>query len=167
MAVKKRDDSKVILYVKAEKKMAREMEKLVSGIRCVSQNYGVTPTTLVPIGDAEVAGVIVDVIRVTASVSIALFGGIASSLASRKLSWGQLVKLSRSGGSERTEQEGVKELRVESLHSLRKRGDEEVRSALKRMRDLESSLSLIETVSDGVFRALINSQVALLNTRTQ
>ncbi|XP_028766539.1 uncharacterized protein LOC114724363 [Neltuma alba] len=166
MAVRKRDHSKVILYVRARKRMAREMEKLASKIRCVEHNYGVTTTTtLVPVGDAELAGVIVDVIRVTACVSVALFSGIGSSLASRKLSWGQLVKLSRKGRSERSEQEGIKELRVESLCSLKKKGDEEVRSALKRMRDLEGSISLIETVSDRVFRALINSQVALLNTR--
>lgn len=165
MAIRKRDDSKVILYVKAKKTMAREMEKLASEIRGVTNNYGVT-TTLVPLGDAELAGVIVDVVRVTSCVSAALFSGIASSLASRKLSWGQLVKLSRKRKSERREQEGIKELRVEIFNSLKRKGEEDVRSALKRMRDLEGSIGLIESVSDRVFRALINSQVALLNTLT-
>ncbi|KAI9113217.1 hypothetical protein K1719_015742 [Acacia pycnantha] len=160
MAMRKRDHSKVILYAKAKKRMAQQMEKLVSEIRCV------TTTLQVPLGDAELAGVIGDVIRATARVSVALFSGIASSLASRKLRWRQLVKLSRRGESERTEQEGIKELRVEGLCSLMKKGDEEVTSALKRMSDLEGSISLIEAVSGSVFRSLINSQVALLNTRT-
>lgn len=175
MAIRKRDDSKAILYTRAKKKMAREMEKLVSDIRCVTQHHGTagvaattsSSPTMVTIGDAELAGVIADVMRVTVSVSVALFNGFATSFSSRKMTWTQLVKLSRKGKSV-NKQEGIKELRqdgVESLCNLKKKGDEEVRSVLKRMRDLEGSISGIESVSEGVFRALINSRVALLNIR--
>lgn len=170
MGVRKRDESKVILYAKAKKKMAKEMEKLVSDIRCVTQQHYGTAPALVSVGDAELAGMMGDAIRVTLLVSVALFDGIATSFASRNLSWTQLVKLSRRAKRVDKEQAGIKELLqdgVENLRNLKRKGDEEVRSVLKRMRDLESSICDIESVSERVFRALINSRVALLNTHTQ
>lgn len=190
MGLRKKDESKVVLYVKAKKTMAKEMEKLVSDMRlCVSVSNNTTSlgdAVLVSIGDAELAGVIEDVIRVTLLVSVALFDGIGSSFSSssRKLTWTQLVKMSTRGKSKKKkEEEGIKELveddGVENLISnylkKKKKGDNdddhncevEVRSVLKRMRDLEESICGIESASERVFRALINSRVALLNTRTQ
>ncbi|KAI4317019.1 hypothetical protein L6164_024933 [Bauhinia variegata] len=175
MATRKRDDPKVVLYVKAKNKIANQMEKLVCDIRCISQLHSrhivsdLSSPTLVSLGDAELAGVIGDVISVTVSVSIALFNGIAMSLASRKLSWRQLVKSSRTGKRVKKELQGIEEFQqggLEGLSNLNKARDEEVRAALKRMQDLESCICGIETVSERVFRALINSRVALLNTLT-
>ena len=172
MAIRKRDDSKVVIYVKATKKMAKEMEKLVSDVRCVSQRCVVPPgssPTFVSIGDAELAGVMGEVISVTVSVSTTLFNGIAKSFASRKLTWAQLVKLTRKTKRVKNkEQEGIKELgEIDGLWNLKKKGDEEVRSVLKRMRELEGCICGIESGSERVFRALINSRVALLNALTQ
>ncbi|KAK7351794.1 hypothetical protein VNO77_11492 [Canavalia gladiata] len=172
MAVRKRDESKVVAYIKAKKKIAKEMEKLASGLRCVAVTQHQQYCTLqVPasVADAEVRHVIADVMNVTVSVSSALFNGVATSFASRRLSWAQMVKLSRRGGRVNKEHEGIEELRcstMESLRNLKKKGDEEVRSVLKTMRDLEECICGIETVSEKVFRALINSRVALLNTLT-
>lgn len=55
---------------------------------------------------------------------------------------------------------------VKSLLGLRKKGDEEVKMTLKKMRELEASIEGIETCTERVFRSLINARVALLNTLT-
>lgn len=175
MALRMRDESKVVAYGKAKKKTAKEMEKLVSLLRCVGvtqhQQYGtlVGPTT---VPDAELRHVVADVMSVTVSVSFALFNGIAVSFNSRRLSWTQMVKLSRNGKRVNRECAGIEELReqsgaeLENLRNLKKKGEEEVRLVLKKMRDLEDCICGIESVTEKVFRALINSRVALLNILT-
>ncbi|KAK7311008.1 hypothetical protein RJT34_08850 [Clitoria ternatea] len=165
IAIRKRNESKVVAYAKAKKKMANEMQRLVCGLRRVTQRQ--QPKVLIStfVTDAEVRHVIADVMSVTMSVSVALFNGIAMSFSSRRLSLAQMVKLSRK--SAKNELEGIEELREqESLRNLKKKGDEEIRTVLKRMRDLEECICGIESVCDKVFRALINSRVALLNTLT-
>ena len=175
MAIRKRDESRVVAYVKAKKKISKEMEKLVSVLRCVHVTQHQQHSTLqVPssVVDAQLRHVIADVMSVTVSVSVALFNGIGVSFASRRLSWTQMVRLSRNGGRENNnkEHEGIEELRngvgMERLQNLKKKGDEEVRLVLKKMRDLEECVCGIETVTEKVFRALINSRVALLNILT-
>ncbi|KAL1309245.1 hypothetical protein HN51_051940 [Arachis hypogaea] len=189
MALRKRDRSKLVLYAKAKKKMAKDMDKLVSGITCVthqmhlptaSSSSSLSTAAFAAAGEAELARVISDVISVTVTVSVALFNGIAASFASRRMTWTQMAKLSSiTGRSNSTrsmnykEQEGIEELleagAVEAEgrgNNLRKKGEEEVRLVLKRMRDLESCICGIESVTEKVFRALINSRVALLNALT-
>jgi len=83
-----------------------------------------------------------------------------------------MVKLSRKGGRVSKDREGIEELRerdvveIENLRNLKKKGDEEVRLVLKKMRDLEECICAIESVTEKVLRALINSRVALLNLLT-
>ncbi|XP_014499663.1 uncharacterized protein LOC106760758 [Vigna radiata var. radiata] len=172
MAIRKRDDSKVVAYVKARNKISREIEKIVSVLRCVSlaqhQQHCTqqAPTSLV---DAELRHVIADVMSVTVSVSVALFNGMAASFAPRRLSWAQMVKLSRKGGRVKKDHEELRErdvVEMESLRNLKKKGDEEVRLVLKKMRDLDECISAIENDTEKVLRALINSRVALLNLLT-
>ncbi|CAK8569158.1 unnamed protein product [Lathyrus sativus] len=177
IAIRKRDESKLVIYLKSKKKLSKEIEKLVSGIRCV--DFGVThqrlnvpicssSTTLLSIADSvELGGVIEDVMSLTVSVSVAVFNSVAMSFASRRFSW---VKMVRKGGSYK-ECEGIEEIQkqlneVENIGNLKKKGEEEVRSVLKRMRDLEECICGVENVSEKVFRALINSRVLLLNTLT-
>lgn len=176
MAVRKRDESKLVAYVKAKKKMAKEMERLASGIRRVTQlqQHGMllqapvitsSPTLLSVADTAELGRVIADVMSLTVSVSVALFNGVAMSFAaSTRLSWAQRVKLSRKGRRvDHKEHQGIEDLLV---GNLKKKGDEDVRLVLKRMLDLEECICGIESVSEKVFRALINSRVLLLNTLT-
>jgi hypothetical protein len=180
IAIRKRDESKLVIYLKAKKKLSKEIEKLVSGIRCVNLNvtqqqqqlhvsvYSSSPTLLSVSDSVELGRVIEDVMSLTVSVSVALFNGVAMSFASKRFSW---VKMVRKGGSVKKELEGIEEIQkvlneVENIGNLKKKGDEEVRSVLKRMRDLEENICGIESVSDKVFRALINSRVLLLNTLT-
>ncbi|KAL2346192.1 hypothetical protein Fmac_000192 [Flemingia macrophylla] len=170
IAIRKRDQSKVVAYAKATKKTATGMDKLVSLLRCVGQQQQQQQQQQKHRAlHAPLPGVVADVMNVTVSVSVALFNGIAAPFASKRLSWTQLVKLSRNGRI-RKEHVGIEELGennvVESLGNLKKKGEEEVRLVLKRMRDLEECISAIQSVTDKVFRALINSRVALLNILT-
>lgn len=181
IAIRKRDESKLVIYMKSKKKLSKEIEKLVSGVRCV--DFGVahqqlnvpvccsssSSTSLLSVADSvELGGVIEDVMRLTVSVSVAVFNSVAMSFGSRRFSW---VKMVRKGGSYK-ECEGIEEIQkqlkeVENIVNLKKKGDEEVTSVLKRMRDLEECIGGVESVSEKVFRALINSRVLLLNTLTQ
>ena len=164
----------LVLYAKAKKKMVKEMDKLVSRIRCVTQHDGDGMLQQLPsfasIGDAEILGVIDDVMGVTVSVSVALFKGIAVSFAPSKVMWTQMV--TRKSKRVKKDKGGIEELEEngdgveENMRNLKKKGVEEVRSVLKRMRDWESCICGIQSVSDRVFRALISSRVALLNTLT-
>ncbi|KAJ1411507.1 hypothetical protein SESBI_21206 [Sesbania bispinosa] len=168
MSIRKRDDSRLILYRKAKHKMAKQMLNLVSRIRCGTTiaNYART----VSFADAELVGVIGDVIAVTVSVSVALFNAIALSFASRKMTWQQIV-LKLSTKETRVKKEGIEELLQQEgdfgMRNLKKKGIEEVRSVLKTMTDFENCICGIETVSQKVYRGLINSRVALLNTLSQ
>lgn len=164
VAMRKRDEKRVVLYVKARKQMAKEMGKLVSAVRCV----GVPgPKPIIPVGDAELVAVIGDAIEVTVLVSIALFNGIAASFAPRKSSWMGL-RLSKKAKKVKAE-EGIQDFQqvgVESLWGLRKQADEEMRMGLKKMQDFEGCIGGIENGSERVFRSLINARVSLLNTLT-
>ncbi|EEF52840.1 uncharacterized protein LOC8267890 [Ricinus communis] len=166
VAVRKRDDSKIALYIKSRKKMAKEMSKLAYTVRDISRCY-VPGLDKLSIADAELVGVIGDVIEVTMSVTVALCNGISQSISSRKSSWIGLRLPTRAKKAK--VEEGIQEFQevgVESLWGLRKKGDEEVRMVLKRMRDLEGCISGIESGGEKVFRSLINTKVALLNSLT-
>ncbi|XP_059638205.1 uncharacterized protein LOC132280097 [Cornus florida] len=163
VATRRRDDSKIALYVKAMKKMAKEMSKLMSTVRSI----GRCPVP-VPIDDTELGEVIRDVNEVTVLVSVTVFNGISSSFTSQKSSWMGL-KLAKRAKKVKVE-EGIEEFQqvgVDSLWGLRKKGDEEVRMVLKKMHELEDCICGIESGSEKVFRSLINTRVSLLNVLTQ
>lgn len=166
VAIRKRDDLKIALYVKARKEMAKEMSKLVSSaVRCITRPGAV----VVCIGDAELADVIGDVVEVTVTVSLALFNGMAASLGSRKSTWMMGLRLKKKAKKVKVEEE-IQELQQvgsECLWCLRKKGDEEVRMTLKKMQGVEICVGGIESGSEKVFRSLINARVSLLNTLTQ
>ncbi|KAK9270037.1 hypothetical protein L1049_025610 [Liquidambar formosana] len=164
VAIRRRDELKIALYVKALKKMAKEMNKLVSTVRCIGRCSVQEPVS-VSDGDDELAAIIKDVNEVTVSVSVALFNGVSLLSSSRKSSWMGL-KLAKKNKVEEVIQE-FKQVGVESFWGLRKKGDEEVRMALKRMQELEGSIGCIESGSEKVFRSLINTRVSLLNVLTQ
>lgn len=166
VATRKRDDSKVALYIKSRKKMAKEMSKLANTIRDISRG-SVPEINKLSITDAELVNLIGDVIEVTVSVSVALFSGISLSFGRRKSCW--MMKLPKREKKAKIE-EGIEELQQvnpESLWGLRKKGDEEVRMVLKRMQDLEGCIGGIESGGEQVFRSLINTRVSLLNSLTQ
>ncbi|KAF9686629.1 hypothetical protein SADUNF_Sadunf02G0009100 [Salix dunnii] len=165
VAIRKKDDSKIALYIRSRKKMAREMAKLVSTVRCIARCPFPGLDSGPSAGDAEMAGVIIDAIEVSALVSLALFNGISLSFASRKSSWIGL-RLTKKVKID----EGIQEFQqigVERLRGLREKSDEEARMVLKRMREFEGCIGDIEISVERVFRSLIKTRVSLLNSLTQ
>ena len=51
-AIRKKDDAKIASYLKSRKRLAKEMLKLVSAIRCIGQ-YQVPPPMLASVVDSE------------------------------------------------------------------------------------------------------------------
>ncbi|CAB4296059.1 unnamed protein product [Prunus armeniaca] len=93
VALRKRDDSQIALYVRARKRMAKEMINLVNAVRCIVGRPGPAAAPLEHVGDSnyyttsnivdhELAGVMSEVVQMTVMVSLALFNGIAAALSS-------------------------------------------------------------------------------------
>ncbi|XP_009777633.1 uncharacterized protein LOC107816213 [Nicotiana tabacum] len=169
VAVRRKDESKIASYAKALRKMAKEMEKLVSNVQCMGKYIVPQQCVAVPDGDAELAEVMKDIIEVTELVSIALFNGLGVSMAFPKptCSWiglGKKIKKVK-------ENEGIVEFIEMGLESLlwglRKKGDEEVKMVSKKMHELEDCICGIESGGEKVFRSLLNARVSLLNVFTQ
>ncbi|KAB2082300.1 hypothetical protein E1A91_A05G192900v1 [Gossypium mustelinum] len=166
VALRRKDDSRIAVYLKGRKKMAKEIAKLVSSIRCIGR-YSFPASAFVSILDTELTGVISDIIEVTVSVSVALFNGISMAFTSSKSSW---IRLALTKKSKKVKIEGsikeFEEMGEANVWSLRRKGDEEVRMVLERMQNLERCIADIESGSDKAFRSLINTRVSLLNTLT-
>lgn len=169
VAIRKRDETKIALYVKARKRMANEMCKLVNQVRICTRSSESVSSNSVNVGDIELASVVSDVVQVTVTVSLALFNGIALSFWPRKSSTWMNMGLIKKAKVDDHQDQGIHEFEqvgVKSLLGLRKKGDEEIKMTLKKMRELEASIEGIETCTERVFRSLINARVSLLNTVT-
>ncbi|XP_050365754.1 uncharacterized protein LOC126784328 [Argentina anserina] len=168
VALRKRNESKVALYMKARKRMSNEMSKLVNEVRhCTRSSESVSPNS-VNVGDVELAVVVTDVVQVTVMVSVALFNGIALSLGPRKSTTWRNMGIMKKGKVD-DQYQGIHEFEqvgIRSLLGLRKKGAEEFKATWKNMRELEISIEGIETCTERVFRSLINARVALLNILT-
>ncbi|GMJ10593.1 hypothetical protein like AT1G76240 [Hibiscus trionum] len=168
VALRRKDDSKIAVYLKSRKKMAKEIAKLVSSIRCVGRPYSFSGSAFVSVADTELTGVIGDVVEVTVLVSMALFNGISMSFGSRKPCWTGL-RLTKKTKRDKAE-ESIKEFQQigeADMWGLRKKEDEELRMVLNRMQDLERCMADVENGSEKTFRSLIKTRVSLLNTLTQ
>ncbi|KAL3505473.1 hypothetical protein ACH5RR_035314 [Cinchona calisaya] len=173
VAIRRRDDSKMDLYFKNLKKLAKDFGQLASAVQCM----GKYPLLQSPPADAgedgdEIGEVMKDVIQVTASVSLALFNGLSASLVFRKRSC--LLRLVSFGNYKEIKkalvvigEAGIQEFQeIISLDSLRKKGEEELKLTSKRMHELEDCIVGIEIGGERVFRSLINTRVSLLNVLT-
>ncbi|XP_030498298.2 uncharacterized protein LOC115713948 [Cannabis sativa] len=171
VGLRKRDELKVSLYVKARKRLVKEMGKLITAVRFIN---GRSAPPLVCVGDAELSNAIGDVVEVTVTVSLVLFNVIATSFGSKKSSnWmglRRLKKKKKKKGGIFVEDEGIVEFEeVEAecgLVGLRKKSDEEIRKASKKMQELEAIIGGIEICGERIFRGLINARVSFLNILT-
>ncbi|KAL1543655.1 hypothetical protein AAHA92_20597 [Salvia divinorum] len=160
IAVRRKDDAGVAARSKNLGKIAKEIGKLSSNFVSVGRSP-VPPCD----DEAEILEVIGGVAEATVAVSNALFGGISSSAAFRKapcmgLGFGRKTKNVKVEG-------GIREFRELDLESLRKKGEEEVKNALKKMHEMEDRILEIEECGERAFRSLINTRVSLLNVLTQ
>ncbi|CAK9180352.1 unnamed protein product [Ilex paraguariensis] len=172
VALRRKDHSKVALYVKAIKKIAKATSKLMTTVRSyVGGRFFISESVSLTDVDAELAEVLGNVNEVTVLVSSTLFNVISLWFASQKPSLIGLRFLKRRGKKVQKE-EGIGEFQqvglMESLWGgLRKKGEKEVKMVLKRMHELEDCICEIENGSERVFRSLIHSRVSLLNVLTQ
>lgn len=178
VAVRKRDDSKIQIYLNTLKKMSKEITKLISSLQRQQQHSNVPKISSDAI--TEVTGIIREVIEVTVSVSVALFSGLSVSLASTFLSHRKSSRITLMGGGGKqkknvvvstTDCQGLEEFAqiwlFRSLWNLRKKDDEELKLTTKRMYEIEDCIRGIEIGSEKAFRSLINTRVSLLNVLTQ
>lgn len=109
--------------------------------------------------------VIGGVVEATVTVSNSLFGGLSSSAAFRKqscmgISFGRKTKNAKVEG-------GIWEFQELDLENLRKKAEEVVKIASKKMHEMEDRILEIEECGERAFRSLINTRVSLLNVLTQ
>ncbi|WCJ44685.1 hypothetical protein M5689_025341 [Euphorbia peplus] len=171
IAVRRRDDSRIAMYVKSRKRMGKEMVKLANTIRGISPVKSATGSS---ISDVEVIGVIGDVVEFTVAVSLGIFNGMSFGERKTTSSWMGLRLPKRAkkcvtgvGVEELEVRPEFQEIGVEKLWGLKKKRDEEVKIVLKKMQELEESICKIENGVEKVFRSLINTKVSLLNCLTQ
>ncbi|XP_021732231.1 uncharacterized protein LOC110699048 [Chenopodium quinoa] len=182
VALRRKDDSKLGQYIKAQKKIAGEVSKLITTIGSVplQQPTPVNPAVIAVVSDYddELRHVIRDVHRLTASVTEAVFGSV-SGFPGRRPVWASFGL----GRKARKDEQGmIEEFQkvtggVEDLLELRKNikkknsnnnNEEEVMrmGVLKGMQELEDCIGEMERESERVFRSLISTRVSLLNILT-
>lgn len=157
VAVRRRDQPTANSYVRARKKLAKEMRALISAVREISAVP--EKPAAVCVGDGEVMAAMDGVVEATAAVSLAVFGAICGTKRERRV-WGRI----------RESEEGVigeLEGAEKAVAGLRKKTDDEIRKASKTMNDVEACIAAVEAAGEAVFRGLIASRVSLLNTFTR
>ncbi|KAK9740124.1 hypothetical protein RND81_03G013300 [Saponaria officinalis] len=186
MGIRRKDDSKLGLYVKAHKKIAGDVGKLITTVGSI-RNRSDGGGNVADFHD-ELSGVIRDVHGLIASVSEAVFGGVAGSYGpGRRPGWAGLgLRKVRKEGENNGIEEFVKVLGgVENFLELKKKknnnicnkenknnnnnnnNNEEVRmEVLKKMEEMEDCVGEMERESERVFRSLISNRVSLLNILT-
>ncbi|KAL1533102.1 hypothetical protein AAHA92_33035 [Salvia divinorum] len=164
ITVRRKDSTGLAAHSKNLCKVAKEIGKLSSNF--VSVGKSAAPPRKPYDDEAELVGVIGGVVEATVTVSNALFGGISSSAAFRKqpscmgLSFGRKTKNAKVEG-------GIREFQELDLGNLRKKGEEEVKNASKKMHEMEDRILEIEECGERAFRSFINTRVSLLNVLTQ
>lgn len=165
IAVRRKDDTRVAAHSKNLNKIAKEIGKLSSGFFSTGKSAAAAPARPSYDEEAELVDVIDGVVKATATVSNALFGGVSNSAAFRKpscmgLSFGRKTKNVKVEG-------GILEFQELNLENLRKKAEEEVKMASKKMHEMEDRVLEIEECGERAFRSLINTRVSLLNVLTQ
>jgi len=138
VALRRKDGVKLSSCARHMKKREKELIKLAASLREVSKSPASTRFTN-GVEEAELAGIIREVIQVTVSASMAVFTGVpaaaAASSTTTKSSW----MLSK------------------------KRSMEVEENAMERLQGLEECIGAVERRSEKVLRCLLNTRVALLS----
>lgn len=160
IAVRRREEAKVVSHCKNLRKISKEIGKLVLVVPLTRKSQPEVVSSSFD-EEGELIDVVNDVVKVTVLVSNALFGGMAGSLAFRRtttfMGFGKKTKSLVVEGSIREFQE----INLEGLKS------EDLKMLPKKMHGVEDCMVEIEICGEKVFRSLINTRVALLNVLTQ
>ncbi|CAI0434961.1 unnamed protein product [Linum tenue] len=151
VAVRKRDDVKVAVFLKSRRKLCAEMAKLVNAIRTRS-GWEYARVVVAP-EDAELAGILREIVEVTVLVSTVVFGGFSTRKTAS--SWmGGLRKRARRSAAKIVEV-GIEEMRGlggECLLGLKRKSDEEVRTVMRRVQAMEACICEVEKGGERMFR---------------
>ncbi|XP_077246300.1 DUF241 domain protein (DUF241) [Tasmannia lanceolata] len=161
----RRDELKISSYIKARKKMDKEILKLVSVVRDIGREKDYVSVS-VSDSDTELVGILREVNLVTVGVSVAVFCGILGSRLTRNWMGLKFWKKKERGDEIRE----FRDAKMGDLRGLRKREEKEeekLKIVLRRLEDLEDCIGRMEKESERVFRSLINTRVSLLNILTQ
>ncbi|XP_051139591.1 uncharacterized protein LOC127257250 [Andrographis paniculata] len=161
IAVRRKDNSIAVAHSKNLTKISKEIGKLSSNLLSIGK------LTVASAGasfddEVELIEVVNDVLKVTVSVSGALFNGLSNSPAFRRpspigLSFTKTVKI----------EAGIREFQQINLENLRKKTEEEIKITSKQMHRTEDHMVEIEGCAERAYRSLINARVSLLNVLTQ
>ncbi|XP_038885890.1 uncharacterized protein LOC120076197 [Benincasa hispida] len=146
VGMRRKEETKVELYKKARKRMAKETGKLGWVVRA-----GVTEAAVVSEEDEELTVVVKDVMEVTGMVSVAVFEGIGVSLGWRRRNRNWMGK-----GKKVKVENGIMEFMEVSIE---KGEEDEVK-----MKDLEEWIKSIQSGAQNLFRTLMNTRVSILNS---
>ncbi|CAK9313232.1 unnamed protein product [Citrullus colocynthis] len=144
VGMRRKEETKVELYRKARKRMAKETGQLGSVVRA-----GVTVAAVVSGEEEELTAAVKDVMEVTGMVSVAVFEGIGVSLGWRRRNRNWIGK-----GKKVKVENGIMEFMEVSV----KKGEDEVK-----MKDLENWIGSIQNATQNLFRTLMNTRVSILN----
>ncbi|XP_047961399.1 uncharacterized protein LOC125206149 [Salvia hispanica] len=167
IAVRRKDTAALAIYSRNLSKVAKEIGTLQQKKLAKLSFTLASVRKSAPYGEeAELMAVINDVVEVTVTVSNAVFGAISNSGAFRKLpscmglNFGKKIKHAKVEG-------GICEFQELDLGNLRRKGEEEVKIASKKMHEMEDRILEIEECGERAFRSFINTRVSLLNVLTQ
>ncbi|XP_057517946.1 uncharacterized protein LOC130798866 [Amaranthus tricolor] len=185
VAVRRKDDSNLSLFIKSQKKIAGDVGKLISSVTSSTlEPPSASTTTIVSDYDDELGHVIRDVHKAIASVSEAVFDSVSGSFGPcRKPIWAsfgigrKIIKKEEQGMIEEFQSmikevenllELIKNCKDEKKKRNNKNNDEELTRmrVLKGMQELEDCIGNMEKGSERVFRSLISTRVSLLNILT-
>ncbi|KAL0557382.1 hypothetical protein IC582_005919 [Cucumis melo] len=145
VGMRRKEETKVELYKKAKKRMAKETGELGSVVRA-----GVTVVGEVEVEEEELTAAVKDVMEVTGMVSVAVFEGIGMSLGWRRRNRNWMRK-----GTKVKLENGIMEFME---MGVKKSEEDEVR-----MKDLEEWIRSIQDGTQNFFRTLMNTRVSILN----
>jgi len=159
--VRRKDEAKLGSHARSQRKLEKEMQKLVSCLRDMGRIH--EPLVFSDSSEAEMAGVMREVKNGIASASASVFAGLMS-LSSECLSTSSNSTHASSSSAGSTAWSALKKKLTVSSSS--KKTEEEWDKCLEGLKGLEKCAQELETGSDKVFRCLINTRVALLNILT-
>lgn len=154
------------------------MGKLVGSIRLAGRrtNKEISGSSFTSGAEVELAGVINDGVQITVTVSTIIFERISMSLGRRKASWRGPWRLRKKIVGDENEKKSTEVAVIGelnrageemSLRGLKKKKEEELKMAVRRMQESEKCLSDVNDQTEKLYRSLIAARVSLLNTLTR
>lgn len=163
-AIRRKDAARLPSCVRSMKRIEKELVKLAASLREVSKSPMATRFAIGSVEEAELAGIVREVIGATVSVSVAVFSeaaavvaavaGAVAGVTAGKNTWTPLRRLSRTASR-------LGKMSDEGEDCWRRKA-----VAMEKLRGGEEWIGAVESVCERFFRCLVNARVNLLNILT-